>query len=224
MKSQSLTVKDAIRAIEHRGILLVYPIDNQQEPASLWNEFFPKSEMRWKWDSDGDDRVALLWHLREKLSCSGKVVYAKWFRGRATFFSLSVFADLLSVLGTRRIDRRTLRLEAAKILETLESDSPLSTKQLKITTELRGKLNEPAYERSMKQLWQRLAIVGFGEVADGAFPSLSVGASQHLFENAWNEAGKKDPTASLESLRKKLGEDSLFWQFLLKTRIQIQKN
>lgn len=224
MKSVKPTVKAAIAAIERHGILLVYPIDNRAEPVSLWSVFFPKSEMRWEWDSDGDDRVGLLWRLREQLSSSGKVVYVKWFRGRATFISLGVFADLLAVLGSRRIDRRALRAEAALILETLESDSPLSTKQIKLMTDLRGKLHEPAYEKAMKQLWQRLLIVGFGEVADGAFPSLSVGASQHLFEDAWNQAEELDSEQSLENLRKKLSEDSLFWQFLVKTRAQIQKN
>jgi hypothetical protein len=40
----------------------------------------------------------------------------------------------------------------------------------------------------MKDLFGRLLIVGFGEVEDGAFPSLAVGATQHIYEDLWIEA------------------------------------
>jgi hypothetical protein len=37
----------------------------------------------------------------------------------------------------------------------------------------------------MKFLWTRLLIVGVGEVDDGAFPSLAVGATELVFEDLW---------------------------------------
>ena len=77
---------------------------------------------------------------------------------------------------------------AREILQALESDSPLSTKQLKKITELQGKDNEPSYNKAMKQLFSTLQIVGFGEVDDGAFPSLAVGATQLLYEDIWTKA------------------------------------
>jgi hypothetical protein len=39
----------------------------------------------------------------------------------------------------------------------------------------------------MKALWARLLIVGTGEVADGAFPSLAVSATEMMFEDLWND-------------------------------------
>ncbi len=39
------------------------------------------------------------------------------------------------------------------------------------------------FEKSMRTLWPRLLIVGFGEVEDGAFPSLAIGATQTLLKN-----------------------------------------
>src|SRR5262245_39894917 len=87
----------AIHAIQRHGMLLVFPIDNAREPKSLWSVFYPRAKMRWEWDENGDDRVSRLWHLREELSRSGRVVYGKWFRGRATFFSRDLFRALLSV-------------------------------------------------------------------------------------------------------------------------------
>ena len=40
----------------------------------------------------------------------------------------------------------------------------------------------------MRELWERLLIVGVGEVDDGAFPSLAVGATEVLFEELWEQA------------------------------------
>lgn len=144
--------------------------------------------MRWEWDADGDDRVAWLWGHRQELSASGKVVYAKWFRGRATFFSQEVFTALLALMGTARAPRP--RGEAGQLLEILESDSPLSTKALRQASGLTGKALESAYTKALKQLWDRLWITGFGEVDDGAFPSLAIGATRSMHEELWQAASE----------------------------------
>ena len=43
----------------------------------------------------------------------------------------------------------------------------------------------------MKELWSTLAIVGVGEVEDGAFPSLAHAATDVVFEDLCREAEKK---------------------------------
>lgn len=205
-----MNLRKAVEAIERHGILLVYPIDNRKEPPSLWSVFYPRSEMRWEWDETGDDRVGRLWHLREELSRSGKVVYAKWYRGRATFFSRGVFASMLAVLGGTRLGTQGLSPVARELYEALTLDSPMSTKQIKMATGYRGKAYEAMYERAMKELWSRLLIVGFGEIDDGAFPSLAVGSTKLLFEDLWNEASEKSAEEGWEHLREVLPGDSLF--------------
>jgi len=40
----------------------------------------------------------------------------------------------------------------------------------------------------MQELWQRLLIVGFGEVDEGAFPSLALGATRWIFEDLYQES------------------------------------
>jgi hypothetical protein len=197
---EGVKTRDAIAAIEKHGALLVYPIDNRPEPLSLWSVFYPRRPMRWEWDDDGDDRVAKLWHLRAELSASSKVVYAKWFRGRATFFSREVFTALLAAFGKPPY----LSREARSLLDALSLDSPLSTKQLKRATELTGRLNEPTYERAMKELWSRFLIVGFGEVDDGAFPSLAVGATQVIFEDLVEASRAIRPEEAWAMLESKL--------------------
>lgn len=142
--------------------------------------------MRWEWDDNGDSRVADLWHFREQLSRSGKVVYSKWYKGRATFFSKALFAAMLGRVKDRV--HEGLYPEAEEVLEILSESSPLSTKELKRAAHLEGKFNESTYTRTMKQLFSRFLVVGYGEVDDGAFPSLAMGATQLLFEDVWNRA------------------------------------
>lgn len=203
-----LTLKSAISAINQAGILLVFPIQNKKEPASLWSHFFPKTKMRWEWDDSGDSRVADLWHLREELSRSKQVVYAKWYQGRATFFSRDLFVPLLATLNRVTQDRR-LPSEAKQVLEVLEMDSPLSSKVLRRRSELEGKDLESTYQKALKELWNRLRIVGFGEIDDGAFPSLAIGATQLLFEDLWRDALKRQSSPAGE-FRERLASASPF--------------
>jgi hypothetical protein len=182
--------RTAIQKINLRGILLVFPIKNAKEPSSLWSEFYPRSKMRWEWDENGDDKVSHLWFLMKKLSATPRVVYSKWYQNRATFFSRELFAALLTVARERGSLTAGLSRPARDILDLLESDSPLSTKQIKKMAELQGRDNEPRFQKAMKELFSRFLVVAYGEVDDGAFPSLAVGSTRLLFEDLWQEAGK----------------------------------
>ncbi|MEZ0391504.1 MAG: hypothetical protein ACAH59_04765 [Pseudobdellovibrionaceae bacterium] len=203
--------KKAIQAIEKKGLLLVYPIDNRPEPPSLWSELYPRTKMRWEWDDQGDAKVAQLWHLREELSRSGKVVYGKWYQGRATFFSRPLFTALYHLSRQWRPPRWTR--ESDSVLEILQMDSPLSTKQIKEAVGLQGKLLESTYERALKPLWQHLDIVGFGEVQDSSFPSLAVGATVTLFEDLRDESESLTTKEANQLLEKYLPEGSSWRKF-----------
>lgn len=191
----------AIQKIDAAGALLVFPLNNRPEPRSLWSEFHPRTKMRWEWDETGDNRVGEMWLLMKRLSESREVVYSKWFQGRATFFRRELFTALLAVHHAAKAPGDALSPTALLLLETLEMDSPLSTKQLKKFTELQGRDNEPAYSRGMKELFTRFLIVGCGEVEDGAFPSLAVGATRLIYEDLWTEAEAFSTTAGLKKAR-----------------------
>lgn len=212
MASSKLTPAKAIQAIQKRGALLVYPLDNRPKPDSIWSEFF-SDKMRWEWDADGDDRVAKLWQIKTTLSSSREVVYVKWYQGRATFFSKETFTHLLAYLGSAHKKQDSLPKEANLILEVLEMDSPQSTKQIKLATDLRGKIFERVYEKSLKALFDQLWVVGFGEFDDGAFPSLAVGSTKALFEDLWEESKTISSNAAKDWLITKLGVDSLFLKY-----------
>lgn len=184
--------RSAISHINKNGVLLVFPINNAKDPQSLWSEFFPRTKMRWEWDDEGDNKVAGMWMLMKRLSNCDQVVYSKWYRGRATFFSRELFTAMLCIYKSTGELTYGLSRTARELLDALESDSPLSTKELKKITELQGRLNEPQYSRAMKELFSRLLIVAYGEVDDGAFPSLAVGATRLIYEDLWLEADAMD--------------------------------
>jgi hypothetical protein len=213
-----MNVRSAVTKVNKRHMLLVFPVNNSKAIPSLWNEFFPKSKMLWEWDEGGDNRVSDLWHLREKISKSGLIVYGKWFRGRATLTSRELFPSLLKSLNPKLPQVEGLSFNAREILDLLEEDSPLSTKQLRRFTDLQGKENEPRYTRALKELWSRNLIVGFGEIDEGAFPSLAMGATKLIFEDLWNEALDLPVEEAHENVERLLGIDSPFYKFYLKQR------
>src|SRR5436190_5698598 len=211
------TTSAAISHINAQGALLVFPINNREQPNSLWAEFFPKTRMVWEWNEDSDYKVADMWQLMKTLSDCREVVYSKWYQGRATFFSRELFVALLCLARTARIPRHELS-ETGRILhEVLENNSPLSTKELKALADLRGKANEAAYSRGMKELFTRLLIVGFGEVEDGAFPSLAVGATELLYEDLWREGSDMSLRKAQTVIDRLMPEASHFRKFLEKT-------
>ncbi len=207
----------AIKKIEKSGILLVFPIHNKKEPDSLWAQFHPRKKMIWKWDDDGDNKVGKMWMLMKRLSDSRKVVYSKWYQGRATFFSRTVFTAMMRILN-EKMNTTELSKTEKLIYETLEMDSPLSTKQLKILTELQGKFNEPVYTKALKTLFSRLLIVAYGEVADGAFPSLALGATKNLYEELWQDAQDLSLEEATEILNAYLPLGSSFRKFFDKIK------
>lgn len=211
MARAAATEHAALAAVDEHGVLLVYPITNRTEPNSLWHVLYPRSEMRWAWDQGADGRVVHLWHLRERLASSRSAVYAKWFKGRAVFFSRPVFVAMLAVAGTPQRDSlRALSRESLELLSLLEDDSPQSSKTLRREAGLTGRHNEALWTRALRELWERLLIVGTGEVEDGAFPSLAIGSTRRIFEELWDEAQAGPSDAQRELLEGTLPASGAF--------------
>jgi len=203
-------LRRAKRIIDELGIALVFPVANKLEPPSLWHALHPGQPMSWNWDDDdADDRVVDLWHLRMRLAASHRVAYGKWFKGRATLFSLPAFHAMLGRVWQTGDPLADLPREAHEILAVLRDRSPVSTKQLRVDAGLRGKVHDRSWNVAMKILWSRLLVVGVGEVEDGAFPSLAVGATELLFEDLW--LSRHDvPAASRKRLDEALARSRAF--------------
>jgi hypothetical protein len=218
--TEDMKLKTAISKIEKKGVLLVFPVNNQSEPNSLWKEFYPRKKMRWDWDDSGDTSVFDMWMLMKKLSDSGDVVYSKWYRGRATFFSKSLFTALIRLNLETFSNPGRLSRASQNILDTLEQDSPLSTKKLKAICELQGKDNARIYDRALKELFTQFLVVGYGEVDDGAFPSLAVAATKTIFEPLYTDALSMSYDQALNVVNEYMPEQSLFRKFFEKNRQQ----
>lgn len=201
----------AIEKVNAAGMLLVFPVRNRKTPRSLWGEFHPRTPMEWEWSDEGDDKVVQMWRLMKKLSDCREVVYTKWYQGRATFISRPLFKALLC-LSNRGMG--PLTADAKAIYEVLEMDSPLSTKELKRATELQGRFFERRYRKAMKELFEKFLIVAFGEVDDGSFPSLAVGATSLLYEDLWSEAEAMDFREAWELVDRYLPAGTEFRRFL----------
>ena len=179
--------------------------------------------MKWEWDSGADNRVAKLWFLREELARSGEVIYSKWYKGRATFFSKAVFTAMLAhancATDESRPDFRQVPLSstASELYELLLIDSPLSTKELKKRSDLRGKFYEGKFAKGLKELWVKFLAVGYGEIDDGAFPSLAIGATKNLFEDVYAKACRMTKGESRKKLSELIPTDSPFLKFFKKT-------
>jgi len=215
--AKRITPTDAVQRINDRGVLLVFPINNRPLPLSLWSEFFPGTRMVWDWNDDAAGAVHDMWGLMKRLSDCREVVYSKWYQGRATFFSRELFVAMLC-LRCRQFDaRRRLSSTARTLFEALDNNSPLSTKKLKQLTDLQGRLHEAEYSRAMKDLFSSLLIVGFGEVDDGAFPSLAVGATELLYDDLWRQGEKMSARKAQETLDRLMPPSSHFRRFFDRT-------
>jgi hypothetical protein len=183
------TLANAVAAIERHGVMLVYPVKNvSRSPHSLWAEFYPRRTMRWAWDASADPRVAEIWHLRERIARSKKVVYSKWLTGRATFFSKPAFQAILACLMKGNEILGELSRTSRELYEILSDDSPQPTGALRERAGLEGRFNEAELNRAIKPLWSRMLIVGTGEVEERGFPSLAIGTTELIHEPLWLKA------------------------------------
>jgi hypothetical protein len=216
-KINPISPSKAVKSVCDAGVLLVFPVKNAAEPASIWSSLMPKVKMKWEWTEDGDDRVLQMWQLMKQLSSCREVIYSKWYQGRATFFSPDLFEALIWTMHFGSHRPKPLSTDARLILEVLEVDSPQSTKQIKRQVELTGKDCEARFNRAMKELFQQFLIVGYGEVEDGAFPSLAVGCTKSLYEENWSNAKGLSENEVSRRLKKYLGSTKLFQRFFDRT-------
>jgi hypothetical protein len=214
--------KSAISRINQHGALLVFPIVNRPEPRSLWSEFYPRTKMRWEWADEGDAKTWGMWELMKRLSDCREVVYSKWYQGRATFFSRELFTAMLAMTRLHRNLESSLATSAASLFEILENNSPLSTRELKRQADLQGKHNEGTYNKAMRALFTRLLVIAFGEVDEGSFPSLAVGATRLLYEDLWNAAEEMSPATAQRIVDRHMPEGSLFRRFFDRNLAQIR--
>lgn len=212
----------AIHKINEHGALLVFPVKNQKEPHSLWSVLHPNKPMVWEWNEDADDSIPFLWHLMKELSAEGEVIYSKWYKDRATFFSRDLFTHLLAYSLTSLPQR--LSPSSQLILDELMNNSPMSTKEIKSVTNLQGKLLASEYQKSLKALFRLFLIVGYGEVDDGAFPSAAIGATALIYEDLWLQAQNISAAKAQLEIDKYMSASTNFGKYLNRVARQLKNS
>jgi hypothetical protein len=101
----------------------------------------------------------------------------------------------------------------------LEESSPQSTKVVRREAGLRGKQGERVWQRSLNELWAALLLVGTGEVDDGAFPSLEIGATRLIFEELWDEAAAMDREKAVSDVTARLEQEPVFLRYFREVRV-----
>ena len=174
-------------------MLLVFPWVTALSPILVVRDL-PAQQDAWE---DDDGMVAPSSGIYGRTSLLGEVVTPSGITGHGVF-AQGLHRSPCTCWGTRGF-------QARDILDILIADSPQSTKALRRETGLTGRPNERIYERALKELWTRLFIVGFGEIDEGAFPSLAMGATKVLFEDLHTKAstmGAEEAAAGREALFK----------------------
>lgn len=199
-----------LQSINKAGVLLIFPIQNKDEPDSVWAHTYPRSKMIWDWTRDTDPKVdrirAVLWDLVDE----EKIILTKWYRDKPTIFSEDSFLYMLAYL---RSAKKFQMRETKKVLDTLEIDSPQATQELKEACGLRGSHFKSDYNQAMRELWHRLLIVEHGEVKISHLPSTTIGSTEKTFGDIWERSlsiNKKDAEKFLIS---KLNPENIFFKF-----------
>lgn len=203
----------AIQAIQQHGALLVFPLKGKKEVPSIWQSLHPRTPLKWEWDESGDNRVFEMWRLMKELSDCREVIYSKWYQGRATFFSRDLFAALYKWIQEHPECLMNPPPYAELILDTLREDSPLSTKQLKVLTDLKGRELAGLYNRALSWNFVHFQIVGYGEADDGAFPSLVVGATELIYEDLVLQSQEMSSERAQSYIDQYLKEGEAFHRF-----------
>ena len=109
---------------------------------------------------------------------------------------------------------------AHDIYQELLSESPLTPKMIKERLDFGGRKNRALYGRAIKILWERALIAGAGEVDEGQFPALSMGATRHFFEDEWDRAHAWPPEEARKRFKEKFPPNHPVYRFLNRLAIK----
>ena len=167
------TAADAVKFIDAAGYCLLFPIKKTALP-SLYYAMARRAPL--DWDAYG----AKLWEWKDNFPRRRRAFYSKYFRGRGTFISLKLLPHFLAMEGTGAVETDHARMyaggrisaDAVAIWETLDTQGPLATLELRHACKMDSKAGNKRYKRAMLELSRALVVVHFGaEQETGAWAS-----------------------------------------------------
>jgi hypothetical protein len=181
----------AARFIDDVGFTLLFPKAGVELP-SLWEATSdrPLSELT---DWNGTD-IAHVWRWKDELPLKGLAWYGEFVRGRKSFLSPELLADLYPRTG-RPEDFAEAGLSdgAHKIARILLRSGPQSTAALREALDIGGSRGAERFNRAVGELGRALVVTGYGTSDEGTGWPAGV---LELTARAFSIPRRRDPSAS----------------------------
>ena len=185
------SLKRAAAFVDDVGFALLFPKTGMALP-SLWEAATDRtiSYLGEEWGPDAE-RV---WGWKDELPLRRLAWYGRFLRGRPSFLSPSLLADLYPRRG--RLDdfeEADLSPDAHRIARTLLRSGPLSTGTLREALGVEGRRGGEAFTQAVTELGRELVVTHFGVEDEGAgWPS----AILELTARAFPISRRRDPEAA----------------------------
>lgn len=174
--------------VEDVGFALLFPKAGVELP-SLWDAASdrPIRALGEEWGPDAE-RV---WGWKDELPRRGLAWYGRFLRGRPSFLSPALLADLYPRSGRPDdFDEQPLSPEARRIARILLRSGPQPTSALREALDAQGRRGGERFEAALTELGRRLVVTHFGVEDEGAgWPS----AVLELTARAFRIPRRRDP-------------------------------
>jgi hypothetical protein len=156
----------AARFVDDVGFALLFPTKGVELP-SLWEAASdrPLAEAVEAWGGSDIDRV---WRWKDELPRRGLAWYGAFVRGRKSFLSPSLLADLYPRSGRPDdLDEADLSPDARRIARILLLDGPQSTAVLREALDVQGRVGGERFTRTVAELGRALVVTNLGTRDEG---------------------------------------------------------
>ncbi len=171
----------AARFVDDVGFALLFPSKGIELP-SLWEATSdrPLHDAVNEWGGPDIDRV---WTWKDELPRRGLAWYGAFVRGRKSFLSPNLLADLYPRSGTPDdLDETPFSPDARRIARILLLDGPQSTAALREALDIEGSRGAERFSRAVGELAKALVVTNFGTQNEGTgWPSAVLELTARVF-------------------------------------------
>ncbi len=160
------TAADAVRFIDAAGYCLLFPIKKLPLPSLYYAVARRNIPLGPTWDK----HCEMIWHWKDDLPRKRRAFYAKYFKGRGTFISLTLLPHFLAMLETAAAPGDHERLyatgrisdDARAVWAALEKHGALATLELRHACKMDSTAGNARFKRAMLELQGGLRVAHFG--------------------------------------------------------------
>jgi hypothetical protein len=165
------SIQRAARFIDDVGFALLFPKSGIALP-SLWEA--ASDRPLWALEQEWGPDIERVWAWKDELPLRGLAWYGVFVRGRKSFLSPNLLAELYPRSG-RPDDFKEAQLssDAQRIARILLRSGPQSTAALREALDVGGSLGGERFSKAMGELGRALVVTNFGTEEEGAgWPSV----------------------------------------------------